>query len=344
MIRALGLMGLLFFAVGCVTAPRTIIYKKPIQIAAFKPTRINPDPLPSTIAIKTPALQDDRIPIYRGDKLFSYYRLNRDQLTGQFRNALYHALSGSQLFGQTVLAEAPPTNGNVIESTVRLKPWNAGNATVWDHYLSNVGIDYTVKSADGGILKSGTLEQFGTFDQGHFTFSDQERMRFLIEAVQDALAKAAVQISDRLMADSQFLLTARNKNEPFDVSNPPVAPPQDQAFLPTKAQKPIIEIDGIQIIPRQVPAGKLFKVLINFYAENPVTAPSELTVTLNYAILKDGRILKRFEPQKLRVPNGAPETITKKTHASKEKGDYTVVIELELEGETIKQTAQFTIK
>ena len=143
-------------------------------------------------------------------------------------------------------------------------------------------------------------------------------------------------------------LTAAIQTSESPVKEAPVTSESDkdkgQADVQETSVMPVIEIDSLRVIPEQVPPGSRFKIKIDLYAENPAEPKSKMEVTLNYSISKGGKVLKRFKPQKFRVPNGEPTTITKKTRATKKKGEYTVAVELAFEDKEAKRSADFSIE
>lgn len=127
----------------------------------------------------------------------------------------------------------------------------------------------------------------------------------------------------------------------------PAAPAESKDTAPPAVSKetgPVINIDALSIIPEAVPAGELFEIRIDLYAENPEDPASKIPVTFTYAISRDGKVLKQFDPEILRVSNGATETIIKKTRAAKTPGDYTLDIDFDQEGEKAHRSASFSIR
>jgi len=107
---------------------------------------------------------------------------------------------------------------------------------------------------------------------------------------------------------------------------------------------PVIDIHTLSVVPEEVPAGSLLEVRIDLFTENPQESASKIAVTLSYAISQDGKVLKQFAPETFHVFNGEPDTIAKKTRATKTPGDYTVDVVFELDGQKAQRSASFSIK
>lgn len=95
----------------------------------------------------------------------------------------------------------------------------------------------------------------------------------------------------------------------------------DASPVAIRETRPVIDIHALSVVPEKVPAGSLFEVRIDLFTENPQESASKIAVTLSYAISQDGKVLKQFEPETFRVFKGKPDTINKKTRATKTPGD-----------------------
>jgi tetratricopeptide (TPR) repeat protein len=142
------------------------------------------------------------------------------------------------------------------------------------------------------------------------------------------------------------------KVRPLTISAAPAPPlpPQPQpepAVEPSPepaAARPILQIGGVSIEPETVKPGERFAVKIDMFAEDPSQAADQLSVVLDYAISKEGKILKQFDPEEIKVPNGNSYIFIKKTRASKTPGEYRIHIKLSREGLVQKQDIGLSIR
>jgi hypothetical protein len=137
---------------------------------------------------------------------------------------------------------------------------------------------------------------------------------------------------------------------PISAAPAPPLPPQPQpepAVEPSPepaAARPILQIGGVSIEPETVKPGERFAVKIDMFAEDPSQAADQLSVVLDYAISKEGKILKQFNPEEIKVPNGNSYIFIKKTRASKTPGEYRIHIKLSREGLVQKQDIGLSIR
>jgi len=185
---------------GCAT---TLTYNKPLPLAQQLPRVTNPDPLPTSLAVTTPTVEGNHI-IYqvKGNRdLSTFVSLNKTELARNFRTTLYRSLCQSRLYQHIIQEEHPASVGHMLETRIHLPAVDANDGSVWADHSTTVGVDYLVRSSTGTILSSGRISETGHFDQGYPGFSRQEKLRFVVEPVLQALGKVCARLPEVLLDD-----------------------------------------------------------------------------------------------------------------------------------------------
>jgi len=107
---------------------------------------------------------------------------------------------------------------------------------------------------------------------------------------------------------------------------------------------PSLQLDSVVVAPKTVAAGETFDVIVNFIVKDPDAGQKEVTITMNYAVSQDGRVIRQFEPKSFPVPNNEYSTITRNPRAAKAKGEYKMDVELEYRNQKATGSVDFTIE
>ena len=105
-----------------------------------------------------------------------------------------------------------------------------------------------------------------------------------------------------------------------------------------------IQLNGVTIDPQKVTPGGRFDVVLDFIVNDPQAGNAKLTVTMNYTVAQNGKVLKRFEPKSFQAPNNERWRITRQPKAAKAKGTYTLQVELIYQDQKAMGQADFTIQ
>lgn len=132
------------------------------------------------------------------------------------------------------------------------------------------------------------------------------------------------------------------QQEPLDVSG--AGEPSTLIYDSDKVNTAGIQIDSVVIEPVPVQAGKHFEIIIDLIASNPGTSQSSLPVVMDYSILKGKKVLKKFKSKKFMVPNGEYFTLTRNPKAAKNKGSYSLLVELGYKEKEVSKILKFDIE
>jgi len=107
---------------------------------------------------------------------------------------------------------------------------------------------------------------------------------------------------------------------------------------------PSLQLDSVVVAPKTVAAGETFDVIVNLIVKDPDAGQGEVSVTMNYAVSQNGRVVRQFEPKSFKVPNNEHSTVTRNPKAAKAKGEYKMDVELEYRNQKATGSADFTIE
>ncbi len=107
--------------------------------------------------------------------------------------------------------------------------------------------------------------------------------------------------------------------------------------------QPIVEIENCEVEPSKVKMGEKFKTSIDIFFEDPLNEEKILTASFLFSIAKEGKILKKFNAETIKLKNGETVTLIKAIRAAKKKGTYQIYIEIKYKGITAKQKGDFNI-
>ncbi len=106
----------------------------------------------------------------------------------------------------------------------------------------------------------------------------------------------------------------------------------------------MIHIDQVKAVPKQVPAGDAFDIVVDFTIKDPGAGDRELPVVIERTIYKQGEIIHRFKPVEKTAPNGKPWRLIFSMMAANQKGRYTMGVVIKYNNKKIKRSATFVIK
>ena len=106
---------------------------------------------------------------------------------------------------------------------------------------------------------------------------------------------------------------------------------------------PSLQLESVVVAPKTVTAGETFDVIVNLVVKDPDAGQGEVSVTMNYAVSQNGRVVRQFEPKSFKVSNNEHSTITRNPRAAKTRGEYKIEVELECRGQKATGAADFTI-
>ena len=141
---------------------------------------------------------------------------------------------------------------------------------------------------------------------------------------------------------SSTLIISPPKEIPLDVSG--AGEPSALITNPIKTEPAGIKIDSVGIKPTPVQAGKQFEIIIDLVAKDPGSFQPSIPIVMDYSILQDNKLLKKFKSKEFMVPNGESFMLTRSPNASKIKGSYSLLIELTYNGKRTSKTLSFDIK
>ncbi|ABW68747.1 hypothetical protein [Desulfosudis oleivorans] len=209
------------------TACTTPKYKMPIEIPDRDVGLQIQDPIPTQINICMPTLVSNKIHAYQSGRPHYGYDIEIDEkdLTDSFQKALTQTVQQSNLY-QSVAAPDTEDREHSLNTKIWIENIRYYVPTPLTEKVSEVKVEYIVTSKNGKILASGTVAENGVDnDIGFF----KDVLKQSINAVQDALSKAAARIPVELAENDPFVQVAKADADPnYVISYKPTKPVQQE--------------------------------------------------------------------------------------------------------------------
>ena len=129
--------------------PGNITYRRDFNISPPVIFKKNPQPIPTTLKIENPVLNNHKIEAtIHGGRIVEYIDIKPDKLANEFKNCLYIAMKTSMLYQNTIKDMAYEDSYHTIETMIKFNKVNQG-VWVWSNKSTTVDVDYVIKSHRG---------------------------------------------------------------------------------------------------------------------------------------------------------------------------------------------------
>jgi hypothetical protein len=107
---------------------------------------------------------------------------------------------------------------------------------------------------------------------------------------------------------------------------------------------PTVEIQEVKTDPNTVRAGRVFRVVTVYRAKDPGTKAKQVPVEFHYTIEKNGTALMTIDPKTIQSDNGLKMSHKEKLTASRQKGIYTIRVNMNIKDKSAEKTLDFEIR